>query len=290
MTLNGLPERVLLFFVDGFGWPPEPLAESMYAPLPTVCRLLTGHAVPIDATLGVAGLPQSATGQTAIFTGINAAERVGRHVEGFPTTELRAIIAHHSLFRQLKEAGRTCTFANAYLRAPGLSLPLAHRSVTTVMTYEALGVTRERAELDAGRAVFHDITRASADKIGITDLPTIAEEVGASHLLTTLREVDFCLFEYFLTDHAGHRGDLSWQQAVLASVDRFLAGIVAGLDCERELFLVVSDHGNIESRADHHHTTNPVPWIAFGCGEALARENCHSLLDVAPKVLALLGV
>ncbi len=290
MTPNGMPERVLLFFVDGFGWPPEPLAESMYAPLPTVRRLLTDHAVPIDATLGVAGLPQSATGQTALFTGINASERVGRHVEGFPTSELRAIIARHSLFRQLKEAGRTCTFANAYLRGPALTVPLSHRSVTTVMTYEALGVTRERAELDEGRAVFHDITRASGGKIGIADLPTIPEETGASHLLTTLREVDFCLFEYFLTDHAGHRGDLSWQQAVLASVDRFLAGIVAGLDRERELFLMVSDHGNIESRIDHHHTANPVPWIAYGCGEGFAREGCRSLLDVTPKVLALLGV
>jgi len=290
MTPNGLPERVLLFFVDGLGWPPEALDTSMYADLPTVRHLLAEHAVPIDATLGMPGLPQSATGQTAMFTGINASQRVGRHVEGFPTAELRTIIAEHSIFRRLRAAGRTCTFANAYLRGPGLSLPVSHRSVTTVMTYDALGVTRERAELDAGRAVFHDLTRASASKIGIEDVPIIAEEEAASHLLTTLREVDFCLFEYFLTDHAGHRGELAWQQAVLTSVDRFLAGLVAGLDPERELLLVVSDHGNIESRADHHHTTNPVPWIALGCGEATARADCHSLIDVTPKILALLGV
>jgi hypothetical protein len=215
---------------------------------------------------------------------------VGRHVEGFPNTELRGLIAAHSIFRRLRAAGRACTFANAYVRGPGASLPLAHRSVTTVMTCEALGVTRQRAELEAGRAVFHDITRASAPKIGVTDLPVISEKAAAGHLLNALREVDFCLFEYFLTDHAGHRGDLTWQLQVLATVDCFLAALQRGIDQERELILVVSDHGNIESRADHHHTANPVPWIAFGCAEEQARENCRSLMDVTPKILALLGV
>jgi hypothetical protein len=284
------PERILLFFVDGLGWPPEPLAESMYANLPALRHLLDHHAVPLDACLGMPGLPQSATGQTTIFTGLNASHQVGRHVEGFPNTELRGLIAAHSIFRRLRAAGRACTFANAYVRGPGASLPLAHRSVTTVMTCEALGVTRQRAELEAGRAVFHDITRASAPKIGVTDLPVISEKAAAGHLLNALREVDFCLFEYFLTDHAGHRGDLTWQLQVLATVDCFLAALQRGIDQERELILVVSDHGNIESRADHHHTANPVPWIAFGCAEEQARENCRSLMDVTPKILALLGV
>jgi len=289
--MNGtvLPERILLFFVDGLGWPPEPLAESRYAELPALRRLLDHHAVPLDATLGMPGLPQSATGQTAIFTGINAARQAGRHIEGFPNTELRGLIAAHSLFRRLRAAGRTCTFANAYLRGPGTSLPLAHRSVTTVMTCEALGDTRQRPELEAGRAVFHDLTRASAAKIGVAAVPLIREETAAEHLLNTLREVDFCLFEYFLTDHAGHRGDLEWQNAILASLDRFLAALLAGLDHGRELFLLVSDHGNIESRADHHHTANPVPWIAVGRAEELARQNCRSLTDVTPRILALLG-
>ncbi len=290
MNGTALPERILLFFVDGLGWPPEPLAESRYADLPALRRLLDHHAVPVDACLGLPGLPQSATGQTTIFTGINAARQVGRHVEGFPNTELRGLIAAHSIFRRLRAAGRTCTFANAYVRCPGASLPLAHRSVTTVMTCEALGTTRQRAELEAGRAVFHDLTRASAPKIGVADLPVIREETAAEHLLNTLREVDFCLFEYFLTDHAGHRGDLDWQRAVLLSVDRFLAALTTGLDRERELFLMVSDHGNIESHADHHHTANPVPWIAFGRAEELARRDCRSLTDVTPRILALLGV
>jgi len=76
--------RVLLFFIDGIGVgssDPErnPLATASF---PTLA--LTETSVPraragpplvahgIDAALGVPGLPQSATGQTAILTGVNA--------------------------------------------------------------------------------------------------------------------------------------------------------------------------------------------------------------------------
>ena len=87
------PDHIQVLFVDGVGLPPEPLAESIYAGLPALNRLLSPPCcVPLDACLGVPGIPQSATGQTAIFTGVNAAARLGRHSEGFPGPELRAII------------------------------------------------------------------------------------------------------------------------------------------------------------------------------------------------------
>ena len=38
----------------------------------------------LDAVLGVKGRPQSATGQTSLFTGVNAAAVLGRHLRGFP--------------------------------------------------------------------------------------------------------------------------------------------------------------------------------------------------------------
>ncbi|MDH7499283.1 MAG: hypothetical protein QHH30_02730 [candidate division NC10 bacterium] len=67
-----------------------------------------------DANLGVEGLPQSATGQTTLLTGINAAQLLGRHVNGFCTRELRALLDGHSLFARLLQMGRKPTFANAY--------------------------------------------------------------------------------------------------------------------------------------------------------------------------------
>ncbi|MCB0133540.1 MAG: hypothetical protein KDD75_00330, partial [Caldilineaceae bacterium] len=86
-------KRVIVLFLDGVGLGPDdpfvnPLAVDAY---PALRELLEGHRpvadtgrlstaaaelVPTDANLGVAGRPQSATGQAAIVTGINAAQRL----------------------------------------------------------------------------------------------------------------------------------------------------------------------------------------------------------------------
>ena len=91
-------ELLLLRFADG----------TSGAPLPA-----GGRAVLADACLGVPGRPQSATGQTAIFTGENAPAHVG-HVLGFPNAPLRELLRARSLFRALAAAGRSAVFANAY--------------------------------------------------------------------------------------------------------------------------------------------------------------------------------
>jgi len=99
---------VLLLFLDGVGlgeWDPA-WNPFVGARTPTLHRLLgqplAGHdrleldgalLIPTDATLGVPGLPQSATGQTALLTGLNAPALVGRHVTAYPTAALRDLLA-----------------------------------------------------------------------------------------------------------------------------------------------------------------------------------------------------
>ena len=73
-----------------------------------------GIIVPTDATLDVPGYPQSATGQTAIFTGVNAAEIMQGHINGLPTPTLRKVLLSESIFLKLKKLGKKATFANAY--------------------------------------------------------------------------------------------------------------------------------------------------------------------------------
>lgn len=285
------PAHIQLLFVDGLGLPPEPLPQSVYAGLPALAQLLAPPCcVPLDAQLGVAGTPQSATGQTAIFTGSNAAARLGRHCEGFPGPELRAIIESGNLFSWLLAAGRRCAFANAYATRPGATLPLLFRSVTTVMTLHALGTTRNRQELLEGNAVYHDVTRETLAGLGVDDVPVISEVAAARHLLTVMRSVDVSLFEYFLTDHAGHRGSAAERQRVLRRLDALVGAFMAAMDSATELLLLVSDHGNIEVPATHGHSCNPVPWSAFGCAAEEARSGMSSLLDVTPKILELCGV
>ena len=289
-TNRATPERVLLVFVDGFGLPREPLGDSVYAPYPTICRLLGQHAVPLDATLGVAGTPQSATGQATILTGINAAELLGMHLGGFPNAALRHLITQENIFTKLHAAGVSCTFANAYVHFPGASMPLHLRSATTVATLAAFAGTRNKAELLRGEAVFHDLTRHTlAAHEAHADVPAISEETAAEQLLAIFREVRFCLFEYFLTDIAGHRGSPADKQRVLASLERFLAALLGGLRSDAELLLLVSDHGNIECGEHHDHSLNPVPLVAVGPGAAVVQERCRNLTGVTPAVMTLIG-
>lgn len=285
------PAHIQLVFVDGLGLPPEAIGESVYRGLPALERLLSPSCcVPLDASLGVPGTPQSATGQTAIFTGVNAAGRLGRHCEGFPGPDLRALIEAGNLFSWLQQAGRRCAFANAYARRPGADLPLLFRSVTTVMTLHALGVTRNREELLAGQAVYHDVTRQTLPALGVQDVPVVSESVAARHLVSVMRSVDVCLFEYFLTDHAGHRGSEGERRLVLETLDGFLAAFLAAMSPATELLLLVSDHGNIEVRGGRRHSLNPVPWSAYGCASAQALCGMASLLDVTPKILELAAI
>ncbi len=67
--------KLIFVFIDGFGLGNEDAGQNpLYAAAaPNLLRFLNSRYIfPTDATLGVKGLPQSATGQTTIFTGVNA--------------------------------------------------------------------------------------------------------------------------------------------------------------------------------------------------------------------------
>jgi hypothetical protein len=56
--------KVLFLFIDGVGLR-DAATDNPVNPevCPALCRLISAHSKPIDACLGVAGPPQSATGQ-----------------------------------------------------------------------------------------------------------------------------------------------------------------------------------------------------------------------------------
>ncbi|HUE96680.1 MAG TPA: hypothetical protein VMN39_08470, partial [Longimicrobiaceae bacterium] len=120
----------------------NPLAAAR---LPTLRRLLDGAGMiaddlregplhgasaslaMIDATLGVEGRPQSGTGQTALLTGVNVAQRLGRHFGPWVPTAFREVLAEQSLFRRAGEVGHRVASANACPRRFADDLPGAGR-------------------------------------------------------------------------------------------------------------------------------------------------------------------
>jgi hypothetical protein len=283
---NGL--KIIFVFVDGLGLgSADPAVNPLLNPcFPKLQRLLD-QAVALDACLGVAGKPQSATGQAALLTGVNAPQAMGRHIEGFPPPALKKLVEHENIFSKLHKLGKHCTFANCYWKAEPNRIPPRRQSVTTVMALSALGRVRADAELLSGRAVTHDITRRTMDTRGY-DGPIIKPEEAADHLLAIGTENDFTLFEYFLTDRAGHSGRSEQVFECLSTLERFLPRVAAFAEQPDSLFLMCSDHGNIEDGSTLTHTLNPVPLVALG-HRAATFSDCKALTDVTPAILRLYG-
>lgn len=282
--------RVLFILVDGLGLGrPDSADNPVYsAACPCLRRLLDSAAVPVDAGLGVAGLPQSATGQTALLTGVNAAERMGRHIEGFPGPALRAIVQAENIYDKLAARGFKATFANAYYTNDVAEVESRRiQSVTTVAALKAFGSVRNTRDMLAGRAVYQDLTRESLRTRGY-DGPLVSPTDSARDLLAVARDHDFTLFEYFQTDRAGHKGSRAEKDKVLAMFDEFLSGIAGFPDEDpRNLLVLTSDHGNIETDSSPLHSENPVPLVAIGYGAARLKARVSSIADVTPALVEL---
>jgi 2,3-bisphosphoglycerate-independent phosphoglycerate mutase len=300
--------HVLLLFLDGVGiGSTDPAINPIAgAKLPVLRSLLEGSVFlrgstrastravelrPVNATLGVPGLPQSGTGQTAIFTGVNAAKIIGRHFGPYPSSELRGVVESRNIFRRVLDLGKKAVFANAFPR----QFFEYTRSGTRRLTVTTLSAMASRVRLldaDAlGRneAVSADITRERWAELGYPEIPVIPPEVAGTHLAELARQNDFVLFEYWLTDHAGHKQDMKWSLSVLENFDTFLGGVLDSLDHSAVSILMVSDHGNIEDLSVRTHTRNPVPLLVSGPRRAEVAPRIRNLTHVTPAVLALLS-
>jgi bisphosphoglycerate-independent phosphoglycerate mutase (AlkP superfamily) len=281
--------KTVMIFVDGLGLAPandetNPVNQSV---CPALTSALQNHAIPIDAALGVQGIPQSATGQTALLTGINAPQAIGRHVEGFPGPSLRKIICKHSIFEQLQQKDLPSTFANGYLaRTTEQVHNMRIKSVTTVAALAAFGDVRRADMLEKHQAVSHDIIRDTLHTRGYSG-EQISEKQAAQDLITIAEQHAFTLFEYFLTDRAGHTMNMEKSAAALSRLDSFMAELLKLSEKSKVSIILTSDHGNIEDLSTRSHTLNPVPFLVCGPASGL-KEKVKSLTDITPAIVEML--
>jgi 2,3-bisphosphoglycerate-independent phosphoglycerate mutase len=289
---------VLLIFVDGLGigtrGAHNPLArlDADASPLAIFAdeepRLPhDGVLVRTDSCLGVEGRPQSASGQTTILTGVNAPATLGYHKQGFPNEALREIIDANSIFLQLQRAGvAPVTFANAYTPRFFNSRPRWVSATTTAV--EAAHLTfRTLEDLRAGRAVYQDFTNEMLIESGFDVSPRTPEE-AAQVLAHVSAENRFTLYEYFLTDRAGHAQDEAAAHEILSNLARFVRATLARVDLITTTVILTSDHGNIEDLSVRNHTRNFVPTLAWGAGRERVRECVRSLADITPTIIQIL--
>jgi 2,3-bisphosphoglycerate-independent phosphoglycerate mutase len=247
-----------------------------------------GVLIPADACLGVEGLPQSASGQTALLTGVNAAGLLGRHLPGYPNESLRNILRENSIFKKLSEAGLRAAFANAY-RPLFFRLKEATRwrlSATTVSVLAAGLPFFSTDQLREDKCLYHDFTNEALIERGIDARRRTPAEAG--RVLRGISDsYDFILFEYFMTDRAGHGMDMEAALQEIRKLDAFLTSLLGSIDRENTLLLLASDHGNIEDLSVKTHTRNRVPVLAWGKGSERIAAGVRSIQDVTPAILGL---
>ncbi len=302
---------VALVFVDGVGIGARdpsrnPLArratllshfdDTTGEPLPA-----GGVMTPLDVRMGVAGRPQSATGHTALLTGENAPALLGKHLLGYPNLKLRELLERQSIFRRLRDLGRTFLFANGYpatyLEAiglphhgppSGLEIPAQLRrklrpAAAPFAFAAAGGVLSTFAQVADGRALTHDLTGAAARDRGM-DVPVRTPAQAAEIFASLAASTDFTMLDYFQTDDAGHARDFEAADRALADLDAFLRSLVDLLPLERHSLVVVSDHGNLEDLSSRNHTLADVALLRFG---PATRQPAPARLDqVMPLLLS----
>ncbi|MCC7359883.1 MAG: alkaline phosphatase family protein [Anaerolineales bacterium] len=293
--------RILFIFLDGVGLGADDAANNPFATaaMPNLSQLL-GRQRPLaatpggdygrarfiatDAGLGIAGPPQSASGQAAILTGRNVPQEIGAHWGPKPNAAVAAIVREGSVFSRLTAAGKRAALLNAYPQRYFDAIASGRRSYSAIpLAVTAAGLPLFTADdLDAGRALSADFTGAGwPESRPEGQKPYTPTEAGA-RLAALAGEYDFAFFEYWLTDYVGHRGTLDEARELLATFDAVLSGLLAAWDDAAGLIVITSDHGNLEALDHRHHTLNRVPTLVIGAERAAFSAGLTNLTHLAP--------
>jgi len=250
--------------------------------------------LPIDASLGIDGLPQSATGQTSIMTGENAARSLGYHMTAFPNGQLIDLIKRRNLFHDLHEKKVAATCANLYSQTFLEQRRKRHKNMLPVSTLsmESAGIPlRFMEDYREGRALFADITNSFLREHGY-DIPVITPAEGARRIRALFNEYEFVFFEYFLTDTYGHNRNYRSIVAEVDMLNTFIEELKGYVEDETDPIdlLITSDHGNAEDNRTGDHSLNPVPFFFASRTKstlfARYRAELHDLTDIKPAILS----
>jgi 2,3-bisphosphoglycerate-independent phosphoglycerate mutase len=298
--------RVIFLFLDGVGLgKTDPTVNPLFkARLPHLRSLLDGkiphlglrristdlaEVVPLNATLRVSGFPQSGTGQAALFTGVNASKLIGQHFGPYPPSTLHTLIREKNIFRQLKSNGHSVCFSNAFPKQFFDYVASGKRrfSVTTLACQNAEVEILDAEALRRDEAVSADVTRGRWPELGYPDLPVITPRDAGRHLWSIAQKHAFTLFEYWLTDYAGHGRGVTTAVEVLERFDGMLGGLLEDFAPGECTLILTSDHGNIEDLSTKSHTRNPVPCLIAGRKRQELSTVLRSLTDVTPALVSL---
>jgi bisphosphoglycerate-independent phosphoglycerate mutase (AlkP superfamily) len=307
--------HILFLFLDGVGLGENNPAINpwAHASMPHLIELLEGNRLvnspslpletrgatllAVDAGMGVRGLPQSATGQATLLTGRNIPAEIGYHYGPKPNPEVASFLQTNTIFHHMQAARKSAALLSAYPPRYFEAIESGKR------LYSAIPLSANNAGIPLfGVNEVMNKTAIPADFTGQAwnrqaGFPKIPEHspVEAGRLLATLgKRYNFSLFEYWLSDYAGHGQDMDEAVKLLEVLDAVLGGLLEVWDASNGLILLTSDHGNLEDLGTRHHTAFPVPVLLIGSPE-LRRQfledqsSFYDLSGIAPRIIKFIG-
>jgi len=241
---------------------------------------------PADSTLGVRGLPQSGTGQVALFCGFNAPKFAGRHYGPQPFSTTVPILLKENIFLHYKKNGGSF-FANAY---PKIFFDYINsgrsRLSTTTLTCNRTGIRFNNVtDVRNGRALTAELTNERWNRKLGYKLPVIKPKTAARRLLRIASKNKFTLFEYYLTDHLGHWRLADEFDKLYGELDQFLFTLLDELDKKKTTLIICSDHGNLEDLSVKTHTLNPSLTITAGKNSEAIFRSVKNITDIKPAII-----
>ena len=255
-------------------------------------RLETERAtlLTLDAKLGVDGLPQSATGQATLLTGINVSAEIGYHYGPKPNQAVASFLHNGNIFSILNSQGCKTALLNAYPHGYFAAIVSGRRLYSAIpLAVTSAGIPlKTQDDLIEGQALSADFTAQGwRERLNLPDTPVLTPELAGERLALLGQKFDLAFFEYWLSDYAGHSQDMAAAESILTTFDQVLGGLLRNWDDQEGLILITSDHGNLEDLSTRRHTANPVPALLIG-DQDHRRVFSSELIDITGVTPAIL--
>ncbi|MCJ7535371.1 MAG: hypothetical protein WA997_08000 [Anaerolineales bacterium] len=247
----------------------------------------------LDAGLGVDGLPQSATGQAALLTGINVSAEIGYHYGPKPNKDVAAYLRNGNIFSTLSSQGYKSGLINAYPQGYFDSIQSGRRLYSAIpLAVTSAGIPlKNQDDLISGQALSADFTAEGwRERLNLPDIPILTPDQAGERMAYLSDSFDLSFFEYWLSDYAGHSQDMQAAENLLNTFDQVLGGLLNHWNDQQGMILITSDHGNMEDLATRRHTASPVPALLIG-DPALRQDFSSDLIDltgITPAIMRLI--
>ena len=138
-------------------------------------------------------------------------------------------------------------------------------------------------QIKMGSALYHDYTNAELREKGF-DIPKYKAQKAGEILVSESKKHSLVLYEYFLTDFAGHSRIKDQAIGEIHKVENLIMSVLNIMNFDDTCLIVVSDHGNIEDLRTKSHTKNPAFFAIWGATSLTNKFKFQSLMDVYPIV------